>query len=154
MNRFATLVGSVCACFVLATNSSPARQATQAPPNCLNWSTAGACTLYDVSMVRLLAEPDKFDGKRVRTAGYIHFEFEGNAIYLHEEDLTHGLLKNALWISLAEKSALPGAKTPMFSRRVHFPRMIRDTWDFLAAQSRTLHDASSCHRDEVKRSAA
>lgn len=52
--------------------------------------------------MRLLSDPDGFDGKRVAIEGYIHLEFEGNAIYLHKEDLTHQISKNALWVSFAE----------------------------------------------------
>jgi hypothetical protein len=34
--------------------------------------------------------------------GFAHFEFEGDIIYLHEEDYKHGLTKNGLWLSIPE----------------------------------------------------
>ena len=34
----------------------------------------------DVSIVQLIAQPEKFEGKRVRFIGFLRIEFEGNAI--------------------------------------------------------------------------
>ena len=53
-----------------------------------------------VSLVRLLADPDSFSGKRLRVAGYCHLEFEGDALYLHREDYAHQLFVNALILDL------------------------------------------------------
>jgi hypothetical protein len=69
---------------------------------CEEVSLAGGCALYGVSMVELLADSEKYDGKRVRVVGYIHFEFEGNAIYLHKEDEANHLYLNGLWVSLED----------------------------------------------------
>jgi hypothetical protein len=60
------------------------------------------CSLYDASIVELIATPEVFDGKRVRTVGYVHFEFEGNGLYLHKEDYAHSLYLNGLWVDLAK----------------------------------------------------
>ena len=51
-------------------------------------------------MVELLASPELFDGKRIRTFGYVHLEFEGDALYLHKEDYAHSLYRNGLWVDL------------------------------------------------------
>ena len=56
--------------------------------------------LQDVSIIKLLANPTKYDGKRVRIIGFLRLEFEGNAIYLHQEDFEHAISKNAIWIDL------------------------------------------------------
>src|SRR6266850_7297599 len=40
------------------------------------------CLSYQVSLLELVARPELFDGKRVRVTGYVHLEFEGNALYL------------------------------------------------------------------------
>jgi hypothetical protein len=53
-----------------------------------------------VSMVRVLANPEKFHGKRIRVIGFLRLEFEGNALYLHEEDYRHLLTDNALWVDM------------------------------------------------------
>jgi hypothetical protein len=57
-------------------------------------------TVQDVSLLQLIAQPEKFEGKRVRFIGFVRIEFEGNAIYLHREDFDHGITKNGLWVAL------------------------------------------------------
>jgi len=54
----------------------------------------------DISLINLIATPERFDGKRVRLVGFLRIEFEGNALYLHEEDLRQGITDNAVWIDL------------------------------------------------------
>ena len=54
----------------------------------------------DVSLIQLIANPQAYDNKRVRITGFLHLEFEGNAIYLHSEDFRYSLTKNALWINV------------------------------------------------------
>jgi len=58
----------------------------------------GYCYL---SMIDLIANPGLFDGKKVMVHGYVHFEFEGDAIYLHKEDFLYGISRNSLWLSLS-----------------------------------------------------
>lgn len=52
--------------------------------------------MKSVSMIELIANPEKFDGKRVIVEGFVHFEFEGNALYFHEEDYRGGLWQNGI----------------------------------------------------------
>jgi hypothetical protein len=52
----------------------------------------------DVSLIQLIANPKDYDGKNVRVIGFVRLEFEGNAIYLHEDDFKHGVMKNGLWL--------------------------------------------------------
>jgi hypothetical protein len=52
----------------------------------------------DVSIIRLIAAPRDFAGKVVRVVGYLSIEFEGDAIYLHEEDCRRSLTTNGLAI--------------------------------------------------------
>jgi hypothetical protein len=51
-----------------------------------------------VSLVRLIATPEKYDGKAVQVVGFLRLEFEGNALYIHEEDYKSGITKNAVWV--------------------------------------------------------
>ncbi|MGA9072289.1 MAG: hypothetical protein WB424_18660, partial [Terracidiphilus sp.] len=44
--------------------------------------------------------PQAYDNKRVRIIGYLHLEFEGDAIYLHREDFDYAIDKNALWVNI------------------------------------------------------
>jgi hypothetical protein len=57
-------------------------------------------TVQDVSVVQLIAEPQKYDGKEVRFIGFLRIEFEGDAVYLHREDYEFGISQNALWIDI------------------------------------------------------
>lgn len=52
----------------------------------------------DVSIVELLANPLRYDGKQVQVIGFLRLEFEGDAIYLHREDYQYAISKNALWV--------------------------------------------------------
>jgi hypothetical protein len=56
----------------------------------------------NVSLVQLIASPKDYDGKIVRVIGFVRLEFEGNAIYLHQEDYKHSISKNGLWIDVTE----------------------------------------------------
>lgn len=56
---------------------------------------------FVTSLVKLIANPEKYDGKIIRVIGYLNLEFEGNAIYLHKEDYEHGLTKNGFWLDFS-----------------------------------------------------
>ena len=56
----------------------------------------------DVSLVRLIANPKDYDGKVVRVIGFMRLEFEGDGIYLHQDDYQHSIYKNGLWIGASE----------------------------------------------------
>jgi hypothetical protein len=62
----------------------------------------------DVSLLRLISTPERFDGKPVRVIGYVRIEFEGNAIYLHQEDYEHFIPTNGL--RLDDPACFQGAK--------------------------------------------
>src|SRR5712672_531016 len=53
-----------------------------------------------ISLIQLISNPDKYDGKVVRLEGFLRIEFEGNALYLHQEDDDHMLTKNAIWVDV------------------------------------------------------
>jgi hypothetical protein len=42
--------------------------------------------------------------------GYIHFDYESNGIYLHQEDMQHHLYKNGLWVSLKRGASETGCQ--------------------------------------------
>jgi len=52
-----------------------------------------------VSIINLIATPEKYDGKEIRVVGIGCIEFEGNAIYLSTEDWKIGNYKNAIWLA-------------------------------------------------------
>ena len=55
-----------------------------------------------VSLIQLIAAPEKYEGKLVALTGYVHLEFEGNGIYLHKDDYQYGLHKNGLWLNASK----------------------------------------------------
>ncbi|MES1220987.1 MAG: hypothetical protein ABUT20_36140 [Bacteroidota bacterium] len=57
----------------------------------------------NVSLVKLIANPEKYDSKRIQVIGYLHLEFEGDAIYLHKEDFNHRISANSLWVNFSSK---------------------------------------------------
>ncbi|WP_202839236.1 hypothetical protein [Luteimonas saliphila] len=59
-------------------------------------------SLEDVSLVQLVASPERYEGKMVMVSGFVNLEFEGNGIYLHKDDYEHGLNKNGLWLNANE----------------------------------------------------
>ena len=54
----------------------------------------------EVTLLRLLANPERFDGREVQVIGYLHLEFEGNGLYLHKEDYDHSILGNMIWVNI------------------------------------------------------
>jgi hypothetical protein len=61
-------------------------------------ASSGPNTFEPVSMIAIIANPERFDGKRVRVDGFLILEFEGNALYLDKDAHEGGLTKNAVWI--------------------------------------------------------
>ncbi len=62
----------------------------------------GAAGPLTVSLVQLIANPHDYDGKVVRVIGFVSLEFEGNAIYLHQDDYKHGIHQNGLWLKVTD----------------------------------------------------
>jgi hypothetical protein len=54
----------------------------------------------DVTLVRLIANPEKFDGKLIRVIGFLRLEFEGNVLYLHREDYENAILGDGIWVDV------------------------------------------------------
>jgi hypothetical protein len=79
---------------VLTGNAAPSPQQTG--------GSSGSPKPVDVGMVALTAVPERYDGTFVRTHGFLCIEFEGDALYLHEEDYRHGLTKNSLALRLSK----------------------------------------------------
>ncbi len=63
---------------------------------------SGSSDRTNVGMVPLLAEPEKYNGRFIRTIGFACFLFETDGLYLHEEDFRRGLTKNALALRISE----------------------------------------------------
>jgi len=56
-----------------------------------------------ISLVRLIARPEIYHERVVRTAGVLGLDFEGTALYLSEVDYARRLLPNSIWLTLEQE---------------------------------------------------
>lgn len=54
----------------------------------------------NISIIRLIASPEPFDGAAVRVIGFVSLDFEATGIFLSEQDYFHGITKNGLWLDV------------------------------------------------------
>jgi len=52
----------------------------------------------DVSIISVIANPEKYNGKKIRLKGYFTYQFEEHMLYLHKADYDASLYKNALFL--------------------------------------------------------
>jgi hypothetical protein len=107
MRRYLAFLWLVCFC-PLSIGDPGAAPPPQSASGCIDWSN-GACSRYWVSIIQLIGSPEKFNGKRVLTQGYIHIdehEREGKSLYVHKEDYLNDLTKNGLWVTFAAGATL------------------------------------------------
>lgn len=52
----------------------------------------------DVSLIQLISNPHKYNGKFVRVTGYLAFDDKGADLFFHQEDYESTLLRDAIWI--------------------------------------------------------
>ncbi|WP_263385714.1 hypothetical protein [Granulicella arctica] len=52
-----------------------------------------------VSLIQLIYNPERYNGRPIRLIGFLRLEFEGNALYLHREKYEHSL-PNGIWIDV------------------------------------------------------
>lgn len=91
---------------LLVSSGAPIQDRRYPPESrCEQVDRSGACSIYGVSIVELIANPRTYDGKRVRVTGWLHLEFEGNGIYLHRDDEVYGLSRNGLWVNFAQPNS-------------------------------------------------
>jgi hypothetical protein len=107
----------------------------------------GYCFL---SMIDLIANPELFDGKKVMVQGYVHFEFEGDAIYFHKDDFLHGISRNALWlmVSTARAKELKDCQDSYALIRATFKAGIGGHNSMASGE---LHDIVGCKAEEKSR---
>ena len=56
----------------------------------------------NVSLIQLIATPEKFDGHLVAVCGYMDMGREGDLLYLHQVDSENAVLSNAVWVRRTE----------------------------------------------------
>ena len=55
-----------------------------------------------VSVIQLIATPEKYDGKLVSVIGFLRLEHEGYLLYLSKQDYDNVVLADALWVDATE----------------------------------------------------
>ncbi len=60
----------------------------------------------DVSIIQLIANPEKYHDRFVRVEGYLHNKFEDSGLYLSKEDADHLVGRNSLWITYDDKQRI------------------------------------------------
>jgi hypothetical protein len=59
---------------------------------------------HSTSLIQIIANPDRYHNKKVCVIGFLRLQFEGNAIYISENDDKYMIWSNALWISLEDNT--------------------------------------------------
>lgn len=80
---------------------SPARLAAFVAGLAIGASALAGEVRY-VSVLQLIATPERYNGEQVRLTGFLHLEFEGDAIYLHRDDFDRAITPNSLAIDLSD----------------------------------------------------
>ena len=80
-----TLKVTVAMSFLALTLGSPQSPPTVKPP-------------IEASLIRLIAAPRDLNGTLVLTSGYLNMEFEGDALYVSENDFRNNLYENAVTV--------------------------------------------------------
>jgi hypothetical protein len=98
--------------------------------------------LVDVSLIQLIANPDRYHKQAVRLEGFLHVQFEGTAIYLSRDDANHLIGRNGLWVSFhpGDWSGL-GMNPEQFNRRYILIEGLfdKDRHGHLGAWSGSIH---------------
>jgi hypothetical protein len=113
-----------------------------APQSALSTANLTACAeSVSVSLVALVATPERFAGRCVRTIGYMHLEFEGNGLYIHRDDYRQDIYKNGVWLDV---EALPRGSRPEINDRYVIVEGIVDaaSHGHMGAWSASIRDIS------------
>jgi hypothetical protein len=57
----------------------------------------------NVSIINLICDPQQYDGKEIIITGFLALDFEGNAVYLYQDDYQNSIYKNGLWCTIDMK---------------------------------------------------
>jgi hypothetical protein len=79
-------------------NSSPSKPATK--DTALNKSGLQPEQYEEVSIINLIATPERYNNKLVRIVGYLNMEYENDAVYMHKEDYDLKISKNCIGVEI------------------------------------------------------
>ncbi len=69
-------------------------------------ASGGSNDVLHVSMVQLLSNPEKYDGKKILVSGVLHVEFENSSLFLSNEHSRHRDVRSAIWVSYIKNGKL------------------------------------------------
>lgn len=59
-------------------------------------------TIRNVSLINLIANSKRYDRNLIRVVGYASMQFENSALFFSENDYSHGITKNGIWIEIED----------------------------------------------------
>ncbi len=65
-------------------------------------SSGKGCSLWEPTVIELLARPELYTGKPIRTVGFLSLEFEGQALYHSREDFDHLAYFTGVWVEVPD----------------------------------------------------
>ncbi len=69
----------------------------------LSGAACAAAEIRTVSMIQLLATPEKFHKQKIRVSGFMALAFEGNHLSPNREDYENRLFGNSVWLHLSSE---------------------------------------------------
>jgi hypothetical protein len=101
--RFSSIafLGMVCLLAIACHNASNVKHSATVSSTIIDTSKT-----EDVSLINLIATPERFNGRKVRVIGYLHLEFEDCVLCLNKEDYVQGISKNGIWAGIKTKREL------------------------------------------------
>jgi len=79
----------------------------------LNLGLAGLVRAEEVPVVpmsELIADPQRFDGQRVRVVGFLRLQFDRNALYMGRDDYNNAVAEHALRLDLKNSQLRSSSK--------------------------------------------
>ena len=64
---------------------------------------------HDISLIRLLANPERFHSQPVAVTGYLVYEFENHALYPTKDIAEAGLVKSSVWLNTTSNTVVDPA---------------------------------------------
>ncbi len=58
---------------------------------------------FIISVIRLIATPEKFDGKTLQLKGFLLLDRDAPVIYFHKEDYENSLIENSILLDLSSE---------------------------------------------------
>lgn len=94
-----------------------------------------ADTPETVSLVRLLAQPERYDERLVRVIGYARADFEGTGLFLTREHQEAGIRPDGIYLSVAGSPVLDGRTPDAFWKDLAF-RQEKSRNNYLVVEGR------------------